>query len=139
MHKQLSGWILVLILVLVFSGCTPKDPIDQPLEGSFSDLASAFVAELAAEDFDAAYGYFNKTMREAISKEQLTDLWGDLIDQVGAYKEEVTQVQTAQDGFDIIIVTAQFEVTYLDIRVVFDSDHRVAGLFFQASSYTPGS
>ena len=35
-----------------------------------------------------------------------------------------------QDGYDIALVTSQFERMTLDVRVVFDCKGRVTGLFF---------
>ena len=35
------------------------------------------------------------------------------------------------DGYDVIFVTTEFEEDLINIRIVFDEDRRVAGLWFE--------
>ncbi|NCD21218.1 MAG: alpha/beta fold hydrolase, partial [Actinobacteria bacterium] len=57
-------------------------------------------------------------------------------DQFGEYQAEITRRQEVVDVYEAVIVTAQFEQSPLDMRVVFDSERRIAGLFFQPASAT---
>ncbi|KJS84278.1 MAG: hypothetical protein JM58_11290 [Peptococcaceae bacterium BICA1-8] len=94
-------------------------------------LASDFIALLVKEDFESASEYFDADMLKALPQDKLGEIWGQLKDQVGAYQDELSRKQEVTDGYDVIIVTTQFEKSPLNIRMVFNSDKRISGLFFQ--------
>lgn len=111
---------------------TTSTPIDPELDRLTTDL----IELLVAEDFAAAVEGFDATMAQALPAADLATTWRQLIDQVGPYESEITRRQEATAGYDAVVVTAQFERSPLDIRVVFDSERRIAGLFFQPASGT---
>lgn len=106
---------------------TPSATVDPVL----GQRATAVVAALVAEDFDAAVAYFDETMRQELPATTLAATWRQVTQQVGAYESELARRQEATGQYRAVIVTARFEQSPLDIRVVFDSARRVAGLFFQ--------
>lgn len=124
---------LLLTAVLTLAGCAKKEepPALEPLEGDINALATEFIETLAAEDFQGATSYFDAEMLKALPAAQLEGAWKQVIGQFGAYKEEVTRKQEVSEGYDVIIVTAQFEKSPLNLRMVFNADHRMSGLFFQ--------
>ena len=144
MYKRILVFLLLFIMTLTAASCG-KQPAEVPLDGEISALASEFVAMLAVEDFVGAVSYFDSKMKQALPEAKLKKTWQDLQQQVGQFKGEVGQRTDQADGYDIIFVTTQFENALLDIRVVFGSNKRIAGLFFQPangqslSPYTPPS
>lgn len=122
--------ILLIVLVLVLSGCAKKEQA-LPLEGDINALASDFIQLLVNEEFESATNYFDADMLKALPQDKLGQIWGQLKDQVGAYQNELSRKQEVTDGYDVIIVTADFEKSPLNIRMVFNSDKRISGLFFQ--------
>jgi hypothetical protein len=134
MRKWLVIWLLVSILVTT-AGCSLFSPKEEPLTGELPDLASAFVADLAHERFDQAVTYFDTAMGKAISESQLQEIWGQLQGQLGPFEAEVEQRQETQDAYQVIYVTVRFEKSYLDVKLVFKTNKRIAGLFFAQSDY----
>ena len=131
--------LLVALLVLtVFSGCAKKEEPKalEPLTQDIHDLATDFIQFLVSEDFESAVGYFDADMLKALSADQLGQLWGQLLSQVGPYREELSRVEEETQGYQVIIATVQFEKSPLNIRMVFNEDHRIAGLFFQPAEGT---
>lgn len=134
--KQL-GWLIMVLFVSVsvmtLTGCSkPEEPaVLAPLEGEINDLATDFIAALVAEDFEAASGYFDAEMLKAIPTDKLEDLWEQLLSQVGPYQNEIGRKQETSEGYEVIIATVKFEKSPLNIRMVFNDDHRISGLFFQ--------
>jgi hypothetical protein len=81
-------------------------------------------------DYAAAFARFNATMQGALPEDKLKDLWAQLESQVGAY-QEMTGVRTEMaEGYYVVTLTSQFEKAMLNVRVVFDAQGRIAGLFF---------
>ena len=127
---------------------TPAPPAATatPISIDFDNLvpeAQSFLDELDQGDFAAGFARFDDTMKDALPEDKLEDLWAQLLAQVGAY-QEMTGVRTeAKDGYYAVIVTSQFANALLDVRVVFDSQGKIAGLFFtpaqeaEPQSFTP--
>lgn len=100
-------------------------------------LATEFIDLLVAGDFESAVAGFDDTMAAALPAADLAATWQQLIEQVGAYEDEIARRQESTDGYEAVIVTTQFERSPLDIRVVVDAERRIAGLFFQPASGVP--
>lgn len=126
--------VLTMILVLPFTGCTKKaEPpaAFPPLEDSIDEIATEFVALLAQEDFEGAGAFFDADMMEALPPSKLEAVWIQLKGQVGVYGSELGRKQEVSQGYDVITVMTKFEKAPINIRVVFNRDRRISGLFFQ--------
>lgn len=107
---------------------TTPEPVD------IADLARSFVELLENEDFAVAFERFDPAMKDAVPEAKLAETWLALKGQVGAFiSQSAARVESVQ-GFEVALVRAEFEATPLDIKVVFDGERRVAGLFFQPAA-----
>ncbi len=137
---RMACGVLAALLVATVAGCgASTEPAESPspsatVDAALGQLATDFIATLVAEDFQAAVGYFDDDMLDALPAAALAATWQQLIEQVGAYESELDRRQEATGGYDAVIVTARFEASPLDIRVVFGPDGRIAGLFFQPAT-----
>ncbi|NLE73923.1 MAG: alpha/beta fold hydrolase [Actinobacteria bacterium] len=114
----------------------PGPPADQE---QLTAKALAVLDAFVAEDYEAVHQTFDETMKTALPLPKLQEVWEQVTDQAGSYIGN-TGVRTEEvDGYQAIIVQAQFKNAPLDVRVVFDQTGLVAGLFFQAAetSYKP--
>jgi hypothetical protein len=89
-----------------------------------------FVHLLAAGQFPAATETFDETMKSALPPEKLQELWQSTVSQIGPFKEQLGSRTEKQADFDIVLVTCQFENGALDVKVVYNTEKQVAGLFF---------
>jgi hypothetical protein len=96
--------------------------------------AKALVGRLVKEDYVGATKNFNAEVKQSLSIEKLQTVWKAILTQAGAYKKQLdvqsSRVKQGTEVFDVVIVKCQFERANLNVRVVFDSTDRVAGLFF---------
>lgn len=131
--KRVILALLIFVGILASVGCSkPQEPVPlAPLEGEVDDLATEFIAALVAEDFVGASGYFDAEMLKAIPTDKLKGIWEQLLSQVGSYQSELSRVQETSEGYEVIIVTVKYEKSPLKIRMVFNADNRISGLFFQ--------
>lgn len=91
--------------------------------------ARALVAHLVAGDFTAAGGDFDAAMRAAMPPDKLRALWRDIETRAGRF-ESIERTQVAPSGaYRMVFVTCAFERETMGIKIVFDADARVAGLF----------
>ncbi len=110
-------------------------------------MAIALVDAFAKGDYAAAGKNFDKVMEKALPADRRKELWEKLVKQVGVYKKRTgTRVEAREANqfppdtgrrvekvgkYDVVIVTCQFERMTLDVRVVFNDDKQVTGLFFR--------
>jgi dienelactone hydrolase len=98
--------------------------------------AKTFVNQLDKGDFAAATQQFDATMQKAMPQEKMRATWQALVGQVGAFKQQVGTRATKAQGYDIVFVTCQFAQAKIDVKVVFDGQKKIAGLFFLPAQTT---
>ena len=136
---------LLALLGVVLVGYVPVNAQEREVAKSPDLVASAktFVDLLAKKDFSNAESYFDDTMKTALPQEKLQETWNALITQAGAFKRQVRTRTEERSGYNVVIVTCEFEKAAVDIQVVFDPAKRIAGLFFAPAKttveYTPPS
>lgn len=100
--------------------------------------ADAFLALLAAGEFDKAFGEMNAQAKSMIKAEALKFAWVQLTDELGAYKSsQVIGTHTvSEQGREYLQVLEDvlFKQGQAVLRVVLDKDLKVAGFFIVSSS-----
>ena len=112
--------------VATSSGETAAAAEDARLEKVARELLANFVAgkfDDAAKDFDA-------TMLAALPPSKLAQVSAHLKAQLGAFKSVQSVEHTTDEGYRVIHLISSYEKSLIKVRVVFDSDGKVAGLFF---------
>ncbi len=108
----------------LFGAALFSQPLPPPV-----DRATEFVALVAKGDFESATSYFDPTMHSVVPPDKLASLWQDLQGQEGAFQSQSGTRMEEQQGYRIVYVTCQFANGKLDVKLVFDKDGRIAGLF----------
>ncbi|MHC4068096.1 MAG: DUF3887 domain-containing protein [Planctomycetota bacterium] len=93
-------------------------------------MAENLVNFLAEAQFEKATENFDATMKKALPPEQLKQIWDSLVTDVGPYQEQIGTRTEKVLRYQAVFVTCRFEKTTLDVKVVFDSQKQIGGLFF---------
>lgn len=94
------------------------------------ESATDVVKQLAAEDFCAAQKNFDSNLKRILTTEKLQQDWATLIAQFGAFKQQLPATQQkTPEGYDVVLVTCEFEKSPVVIRVVFDGSQKIIGLW----------
>ena len=120
--------LLALVLTISFISCGEKK--DGPKVGDLTPLATGFVELLVKEDFANAVKNFDNTMKGVMSEVKLQEAWQGLLAQSGSFKKQTGVRQTQEQGFNIVLVTCEFEKSTLNIKVVFNNTNEISGLWF---------
>jgi dienelactone hydrolase len=96
---------------------------------SLEDHARALAEAMARKDWSAVTRDFTLTMRVSLTPAQLDSVWTSIVAKSGARKSVLETRTDREGGFDIVLVTCQHERERLDVKVVYDADRKVAGLF----------
>ncbi|QUH26234.1 alpha/beta fold hydrolase [Serpentinicella alkaliphila] len=130
--KLILVLIVALSLVLGLVGCGTKKTTEvEPIEGEVTDLAEGFVDYIVAEDFESAVAMFDDNMKKAMSVSKFEQTWSQLQKQVGGFERKISNRVEKIKEYDVVFVTCKFEQDNIDIKVVFNKDKRIAGLFFE--------
>ena len=132
MHGQIAALFVAFAIALSNAHATEQDTAKPALKTH----ARQFVEQLNAAKYDRAVQDFDATMTHAMSPDKLRDAWQSLPTKVGAFQEIVGTAVVKKGNFDIAVVTCRFEKGKLDVKVVYDTEGRITGLWF---SQTPPS
>lgn len=94
-------------------------------------LAQEFVSLLVAEDFSGAVEKFDAAMMEMMPEPVLSNTWAQVLEQAGAFGEQVATQSGDHEGLRIVVVTCAFANVKLDVRVVYTKALEVTGLGFE--------
>ena len=100
-------------------------------EDGLAASAERLVEQMGSGHFDDAVASFDATMASALPSTALASTWQQIEAQAGAFVSVLGTRTGKEQGYDVVYVSAQFEQTPLDVKLVFDKAGSVAGLFFQ--------
>lgn len=93
--------------------------------------AEAFARDLAAGRHDEARKQLDETMLKSMSPESLAGLWANIERQAGAFKSFGSADYRHEGQFDMVYVESRFTHTNLRLKIVFNPDGRIGGLWVQ--------
>ena len=124
-----TGFLVVGLAILAAQALLPIPA----RSADVTDAGKQFVDLLAKQDYAAAVELYDATMKAALPEAKLREAWEAVQTQAGPFQKQVSARTQKVQGYDVVLVTCQFEKAKLDTKVVFDSKRRVAGLFFVPS------
>lgn len=95
-----------------------------------SETASAFSTALCAGDYDKAATFFSTKLFGQIDAEKLEMLWLQLQNQLGDFDHAETIIEKLEDAVPVTYQPLQFKTTLLDLKLSFDSEQKIIGMFF---------
>lgn len=111
---------------ILFSAQVREDPFPEELIAQ----AKEFVDLLAKGEFAKAVENFDRVMTKAMPKEKLKEVWQAVIQQAGQFKKQKGTRKETLPKFDVVFVTCEFGKGTLDIKVVFNREKQITGLWF---------
>jgi len=114
-------------MILLLVGCNDREKAKMP---DLTSQAGQLVHELATDNTASVRRRFSPVMSQSLSDEQLRQAWLDLVGQIGTLEEIATVRETMEGGCQVVYVTGRFTKGDMDIKVAFDQNGQVAGLFF---------
>ncbi len=122
---------------------TPNQKPETPPEMPVSDLdnhaekAARIIDQLSSKEYDAVLAEFDDQMAKLMDKPKLVAAWEQLISHTGPLKNRVSSKRDTKGQFQMISTLCEFEKSFLTIKLTFNRNGQVAGLFF-APAEQPG-
>ncbi len=120
-------WLVPLLFTSV--GCRPEPPAPPAAPPDLTELAIQFVDRLAAGEWAQAAEPFDADMLRVMPPDVLRSNWEQLVAQVGPFIEHTGTRQVIDGDITAVFVVCRFEKAALDLRVVFDAEHRIGGFW----------
>jgi dienelactone hydrolase len=130
MKKIISFVILSACIMTATASFLPAQKA-APAEDALTVKARGFLSALEKGDFQLAVRDFDETMLKVSGPDKLETMWTkQLPAQLGAFKKQAASRRDQLQGYEIVLVTCEFEKAILDARVVFDKAGKIAGFGF---------
>ncbi len=127
----MRGWIVAALLVLApVSGCRKHRAVVTRAPKGLDASADRFVRTLARGAFAEARQRFDDKMLAAMPVESLEAAWRSLVERAGEFRGVAGYRHEDRDGYRAVVVTTKHVKLPIDVRVVFDSGEKIAGLWF---------
>jgi uncharacterized protein len=117
--------VILLILLLL----TSSSVFSQVSNKNYM-ISKVFLNLLLEKKYEKAYSYFDNQMKSALTVKKLEESWIDLNKQVGKFKKNTGQSGEIYGNYQIVYQTCQFEKMVVDLKVVFNAESKISGLFF---------
>jgi uncharacterized protein len=125
-HTSIS---IVLIAFALLAGCM-HGARQASAGGDRASSATSFAQCLVDGQFEQATASFDAVMQKALPADQLQQTWQALLKQCGALKS-LGKARSATEGvYEMVYIPCEFEKATLDIKLVFDKDDTIGGLWF---------
>ncbi len=129
--KKTPLFMMILALLLTGPALFAQGPAQAAAEDALTVKARGLLAAMEKGDFQLAVRDFDPTMLKLSGPEKLEPMWTkQLPAQIGAFKKQAAARREQLQGYEIVLVTCEFEKATLDARVVFDKAGKIAGLGF---------
>jgi len=121
--------VSALVLTLVLAACPACQEGDsKPVD--LESRAARFVDGLVAGKYVEVQADFDETMKKHASPDKLKIIWASLKKRLGSFKARTGIRTEKHKQYDFVFVTCRFEISAIDIKVVFDRKERITGFFF---------
>lgn len=119
---------IIIIIGISLTGCINEE---EPEEQNVEEIAIQTVELLSKSEFNQAYEFFNETITDQLTVQQLEDIWDTLIAQYGEFDKATSTRIDREGGYDVVYVTCNFSTMgFLDIKMVFDGGKMISGFRF---------
>ncbi len=126
-------WSTMAVVLLTILGCvflTNARGVSQTENKEPEVMAKEFVELLVKGQFSKAVEGFDAAMKKSLPTDKLAQTWRTTTGQAGIFKQQLGTRREKFLGSEIVFVTCEFEKGPMDVKVVYDSDNKVTGLWF---------
>jgi len=104
---------------------------------NYAEKAKKLIGHLEAREYDPLLAEFDSQMAKAMDKIKLTAAWEQLVSHTGKLTRQVSSTREVKGHYQMISTLCEFEKAFLNIKMTFNKDGQLAGLFF-APAEQPG-
>jgi beta-lactamase regulating signal transducer with metallopeptidase domain/tetratricopeptide (TPR) repeat protein len=132
--KRAKFSILAAVVLSVFAfvafTSAQEDLENKTPSDNYEQLGRGFLKLLIDEKYDDAVKDFDATVSQQMPATTLKQTWQQILSQAGKFQKELGIRQQQFLASKIVLLTCQFEKGPLDVKVVYDAEKKISGLWF---------
>lgn len=121
---MIKSFILILGNISIIFSALAQDYTTQ------KDITNKVIGYFEQDQTSEIYALFDETMQSAITIEKLSEIWKTLPTQVGKYIGSGEAVASEVQGLVVVNHFLDFENVDLDLKLAFNEQNQISGLFF---------
>ena len=122
--STLAAIVIAILCAVALTSAKDTTTLDEK-----KAAANAFADLLIKGQFKEAAQNFDKTMKKALRPKKLAKAWNETTANAGPFEKKLGTRADKYLWSDIIYVTCQFQEGPLDIKVVYDKNKKISGLW----------
>ena len=126
---RVTGILLLALSAVAMAGESTRDTNEEP-DDPLAAEAEEFSRLFLDGDYDAVHDRMDAAMRAAVPAERAEVIRTDLLSRGAVDRVGEAWLEAVDEKYRRYRVPVYFESTTLDLRVVYDHDDRVTGLFY---------
>ncbi len=115
-------------LSCLFISCGAEQKV--PNKADIVTLATDYFELLRQGEYIEAVKNYDSTMTDALPPDKLEEIWSLFMSQAGAFKRQAGVRTEKADEYDVVFISCEFENMNVALKIVFNSDRQIAGMFF---------
>jgi len=128
MKRSAASLLCMVFCAMSLISCDQREEASN--SAALAKRATEFVELLASGNFTSAATHCDNNMRQGMPPEKLQEAWGGLIGTLGAFQKQAGVRTATEQGYDVAYVTCEFAKGTMAVKVVFNRDRQVSGLWF---------
>jgi len=118
------------LYVIIFSNLFPLFSVKAQDYSEQKEITKKVIGYFKSGQFSEIHELFDDRMKTAITTERLNEIWKNLPLQCGEYIEDGEAIASEVQGLVVVNHLLDFENIDLDLRLAFNPENQVSGLFF---------
>ncbi|WP_456398622.1 DUF3887 domain-containing protein [Mesoaciditoga sp.] len=120
----------VLLFTFIIFCFTSLTAMAQSYPDAYFTKARTFIEYLSSGNFSEAQKMFNSQVKDVLPPQKLEAIWNSIEMQFGKFVKIENINAQKSEGYVIVIATTEFQNEYLNVKMVFDDNFKMAGLWF---------
>jgi uncharacterized protein len=117
-----------LLLLVAVSYVAAQEP---GTEAPVITSAKHVLQQIAAGQFDSVEAQYDEQMSASLAPGKLASAWSTLLESGGSFNSVAAATVTKVQTYDVVILVCMFQKGPIDAQIVFDSEGKLAGLYFR--------
>ncbi len=122
--------VFVVLFVSILFSLISFTAMAQNYPNAYFTKAKAFMGYLSSGNFFEAQKMFNSQVKDVLPPQKLKAIWNSIEMQAGKFIKIENLNAQKSEGYVIVIATTEFQKEYLNVKMVFDDNLKMAGLWF---------
>ena len=130
-------FVTIALCAFFFPAVAGAQSISPPT--GVKESARSIVNLLVKENFSGVRSRFSEVLKDKLSESQIREGWKSVTSQLGDFKKQQDALAKRDQGFDVIDIRCEFEKASVIVRVVFDAQGLIDGLWVAPETASAGA